>query len=58
MQADCSTTAKSLEAEIVTKQAELADVKAEQQAREAQATDLDHQIADSERRLQVCPIIS
>ena len=54
MQADCSATAQSLEEEIAAKQAELADVTAEQQAREAQATDLDRQIADTERRLQVC----
>lgn len=54
MQAECSATAESLEAEIAAKQAELADVTAEQQAREAQATDLDRQIADTERRLQVC----
>lgn len=53
VQADCSATAQSLEAEIVARQAELADVTAEQQAREAQATELDRQIADSERRLQV-----
>ena len=58
MQADCSATEKALEAEIATKQAGLADVTAEQQAREAQATDLDRLIADSERRLQVCPIHS
>ena len=53
MQADCSATAQSLEEEIAAKQADLADVTAEQQAREAQATDLDRQIADTERRLQV-----
>ncbi len=53
VQAHCSATAQSLEEEIAAKQAELADVTAEQQAREAQATDLDRQIADTERRLQV-----
>ena len=53
MQADCSATAQSLEEEIAAKQAELADVTAEQQAREVQATDLDRQIAEAERRLQV-----
>ncbi len=53
LQADCSATARSLEEEIAAKQAELADVTAEQAAREAQATDLDRQLADTERRLQV-----
>ena len=53
LQADCSAIAESLEEEIAAKEAELADVTAEQQAREAQATDLDRQIADTERRLQV-----
>ena len=35
------------------RQAELVDIRAEQQAREAQAVELDRQIAESERRLQV-----
>ena len=35
------------------RQAELVDVTAEQQARDAQATELDRQIAETERRLQV-----
>ena len=53
MQADCSATAQSLETEVEARQAELVDVRAEQQAREAQAAELDRQIAESERRLQV-----
>ena len=40
------------------RQAELEDVRAEQQAREAQAAELDRQIAESERRLQVRPMIT
>ena len=40
------------------RQAELVDVRAEQQAREAQAAELDRQIAESERRLQVRPMIT
>ena len=35
------------------RQAELVDVRAEQQAREAQAAELDRQIAETEQRLQV-----
>ena len=57
VQADCSATAQSLEAEVEARQAELVDVRAEQQAREAQAAELDRQIAESERRLQVCPMV-